>query len=365
MTDFYFTFCVIIKSKQMKKNLFILSILFLISFGSNSQTYTNPILTPGIYNGEKIGTMADPFVLRDNGTYYMYVTGNGFPCFTSKDLVNWTYLSKALPKSSCKWAINEFWAPEVIKVNNKYYLNYSANGKDNIKHIGVAISDNPTGPFIDMDNKPFIDHGNKGTIDSDVFINDDGRAYMYYSNAASTNPVDELGGKKRSEIWVVEIKKDFSKIISEPKMLIMPEQEWEFNPSERTYWNEGTVLVKHNNIYYLMYSANCFCGETYSLGYATSNSPTGPFVKYANNPILSNEHVKTKVSGPGHHTVTLSPDGKEWFCVYHSHVNVGNLTKANNGVREINIDRMEFLPDGSIKIIGPTTTPQAYPSNID
>ena len=342
---------------------FICSVSLLFSAcQSISRTYTNPILAPGRYSDNQISSMADPFILRDNDTYYMYVTGNGFPCFTSTDLVNWKYEGKIMDKKSSKWAVKSFWAPEVIKIEDKFYLHYTAGRNDNIKRIGIAVSDSPTGPFTDIGDKPFLDRGEKGSIDSHIFVDDDGRTYMYYTNAMDTNPREELGGKKRSEIWVIEVAPDLSTIISEPVMLIYPEQDWEFKPDENQYWNEGSVMIKKNDIYYLMYSANCFCGESYALGYATATSPMGPFEKYAYNPILTNEKVPGSVSGPGHHTVIQSPDKSEWFCVYHSHVHVGQLNKSNNGTRQINIDRMEFMPDGSIRILGPTVTPQPYPS---
>lgn len=346
----------------MKNILFLFVCLFTVSL--QAQTYTNPILVPGTFNGTKLTSMADPFILKDSdGTYYMYLTGTGFPCFSSKDLINWTYEKKVLSKSTCKWAKNEFWAPEVVKNGSKYYMHYTAGCKDKIKHIGLAVADKPTGPFVDMSNKPFIDHGSKGTIDSHIFIDDDGRTYMYYSNAMSTNPIPEMPKKKRSEIWVVEIKSDFSAIISKPTMLIYPQQEWEFDPKTDRYWNEGTVILKRNNIYYLMYSANCFCNSNYAMGYATSSSPTGPFKKYESNPILSNDAVSHKVSGPGHHCIVKSPDDKELYCVYHSQVNVGNLNDSNNGTRQINIDRLGFNPDGSLYVNGPTITSQPFPSN--
>jgi GH43 family beta-xylosidase len=63
----------------------------------------------------------------------------------------------------------------------------------------------------------------------------------------------------------VEIKPDLSEIISKPRMLIYPQQEWEFNPKDNQYWNEGTVILKRNDIYYLMYSANCFFNSNYAM----------------------------------------------------------------------------------------------------
>ncbi len=346
------------------KRVCLLGFLFYIMIlSARSQTYTNPVLVPGVFNGTNVNSLADPFVFRDtDGTYYMYVTGQGYPCFSSKDLINWTYETNVFRRNTAKWATRSFWAPEVIQIGDKYYLHYTAAREDDIKHIGVAVSDKPTGPFVDLDDKPFIDNGSKGTIDSHVFIDDDGRTYMYYSNAMSTNPVPELGGKKRSEIWVVEIEPDFSGIISDPVMLIYPEQSWEFNPNSNQYWNEGAVIVKHNDLYYLIFSANCFCAANYSVGYATSSSPMGPFEKFIFNPILSNSAVSHAVSGPGHNTVVRSPDDTEWIFVYHSHVHVGNLNPSNWGIRQVNVDRMLILDNGYMRVVGPTITPQPYPS---
>lgn len=343
------------------KNLVIIFISFL-AISLQAQTYKNPILTPGTYGGNNIGTLADPFVLKDDdGMYYMYVTGAGYPCFSSKDLVNWKFEGRVFPKKNRKWAERHFWAPEVTKYKDKYYLHYSASRQDNIKKVGVAVSDSPTGPFTDVDDKPLLDFGDRGAIDSHVFADDNGRTYMYYTYALDSAP--ELDGIKISEVWVVEVAPDLSKVISEPKMLFYPQQEWEFKPNKKMYWNEGPFMVKHKGTYYLMYSANCFCNETYALGYATSKSPMGPFVKYSGNPILSNFSMRGDISGTGHHSVTKSPDGKEWIVMYHSHVHIGNLNESNHGIRQINIDRMEFQRDGSIKILGPTVSPQPYPSN--
>lgn len=342
---------------------YFLSLLFVVIFFSlNSQTYTNPVLVPGTFGGTTINSLADPYVLKDiDGTYYMYVTGNGYPCFSSRDLVNWTYEKKVFTGTNRKWATNGFWAPEVIRIGSKYYLHYTAGRDDEVKHIGIAVADKPTGPFVDVNDYPFIDHGTKGTIDSHVFVDDDGRTYMYYSNAMSTNPIPEDPSKKRSEIWVVEVTPDLSTQISEHVMLIYPQQKWENNPNSSQYWNEGAVVIKNNGIYYLFFSANCYCAANYAVGYATSTSPLGPFTKYAGNPVLSNAGMSSSVSGPGHNCITRSPDNSEWIFVYHSHVNIEDLNSSNNGIREINIDRMTFRPNGTVDVIGPTVTEQPYP----
>jgi GH43 family beta-xylosidase len=310
-----------------------------------------------VYKNEVIKNGADPYVFRDNdGKYYLYHTGKGFPVYTSTDLVNWEPKGKSMPVNGYKWAKSRFWAPEVVKIKDQYYLHYTGASADGILRIGLAKADSPLGPFTDVNEKPFFETGNKGVLDSDLFFDESGKVYLYYSSAMSTNIV---GDQRFSEIWVVEVNPDLSGIKGRPVLLLKPEQNWEYNGSKSHFWNEGSAVFKKNGIYYLMYSANCYCSQSYSIGYASSKSPLGPFVKYEKNPILSNEPFTQTVSGPGHHAVTYSPDGKEMMIIYHSHRDV----LKGGGQRKINIDRMGIRADGTVYANGPTVTLQPVPSS--
>jgi len=322
----------------------------LTMFGEDNKLYTNPVLHPDNY--PNVSSAADPFVFKDtDGTYYCYVTGGGFPVFSSRDLVNWTHRGNAFPRSRAKWANINFWAPEVVKIGDTYYLNYTGAVSDpEPKRIGLATSKSPVGPFDDVSTEPFYSLGAKGCIDSHIFIDDDGRTFLYYSLALRENIVN---GVNRSEIWVIELKPDLSGFIGEAKQLFYPTLPWENNVAE------APAMVKRNGIYYLMYSGNGYANAKYAVGYATSSSPMGPFVKYSKNPILINGNLGPTVTGTGHHSVTTSPDGTELICVYHSHI---NLSALGGGPRKVHIDRMGFTSDGVIYINGPTITPQAYPS---
>ncbi|VAW25198.1 Endo-1,4-beta-xylanase D, partial [hydrothermal vent metagenome] len=166
------------------------------------------------------------------------------------------------------------------------------------------------------------------------------------------------------ESWVygVELKPDFSGIIGEPKLLLRPpvsmvdrQAEWESRSvtsgEVNRRWTEGSYIFKRNGIYYIMYSANFFGGENYAVGYATSKSPLGIFKKAGNNPVLQkNTGQGGIVTGTGHNSVTVSPDGKEMLCVYH-----GRTSKTGNN-RVVFIDRMEVLADGTLVVHGPTTS---------
>jgi len=96
------------------------------------------------------------------------------------------------------------------------------------------------------------------------------------------------------------------------------------------------------------------------MGYATATNPLGPWIKYEGNPVLA-KNLDIGVSGPGHNSVTTSPDASELFIVYHAHIHPDNP----NAGRTPNIDRIYFDSDGILKIIGPTRSPQPLPGSSD
>jgi GH43 family beta-xylosidase len=104
-----------------------------------------------------------------------------------------------------------------------------------------------------------------------------------------------------------------------------------------------------------MYSANFYKGRDYSVGYAVAEHPLGPFIKATHNPILFSPN--DAISGPGHNSVTTSPNGQELFIVYHIHTDPKNASRN----RQVCIDRMGFREDGSLYVLGPTNTPQKIP----
>jgi GH43 family beta-xylosidase len=114
--------------------------------------------------------------------------------------------------------------------------------------------------------------------------------------------------------------------------------------------------VKYDVKYYLMYSANCYASREYAVGYAMAASPMGPFDKAAHNPVLFS--TLPEISGPGHNSVTISPDGSEFFIVYHVHTD----PHKPGGDRQVCIDRMGFRKDGTLYVEGPTNMPQPAPS---
>ena len=303
-----------------------------------------------------IKNIGDPFVLRvPDGTYYCYATSatDGFKAWTSPDLVHWTNTGYIYQRRDDSWGTSDFWAPEVVHYEGKYFLHYSARwGENQSLRIGVATSNSPGGPFVDVFNQPMFDFG-YAAIDGHVFFDEDGSKYLYYSRDCSENVVD---GRHESHLYVAELNDDLTSLKREPLLITKPEQDWEKRSGPEWLWNEGPFVLKHNSRYYLMYSANFFASREYSVGYAVAESPMGPFVKAAHNPILFAPNGE--ISGPGHNSVTTSPDGRELFIVYHIHTD----PQSPGGDRQVCIDRIGFREDGSLYVTGPTYTPQPIPS---
>jgi xylan 1,4-beta-xylosidase len=253
-----------------------------------AKTYRNPLLPER--------EIADPFVLRVDGKYYLYPTtdSRGYEVFQSDDLVHWERKARAFrdPRGGD-------WAPEVFhnkRGDGKFYLYYTDSMPEKRgpldKQIGVAVADSPLGPFQDQGVL------SPRAIDADLFQDEDGSLYLYY--VAFTN-----GFKIMAQPMADPLRPK-----GERKVIIHPTEAWETRSGEVT---EGPFMLKHKGLYYLMFSGSGADSPNYGIGYATSKAPTGPFVKYAGNPIV---HRGGDVFGPGHHCVVTGPDGKLWL-VYH------------------------------------------------
>jgi len=289
--------------------------------------------------------IGDPFILRDNnGSFFLYATSfvNGFRVWSSSDLSEWKDCGLCYKAGIDSFGYEDFWAPEVVCHNGCYIMHYSARWKKNKSlRIGVAISDSPSGPFIDIKDEPMFDLGYPA-IDGHVFIDDDGEKYFYFAKDCSENIVD---GKHESHMMVAKLDDSLEALSTEPIFLFKAEHPWETMCDAEWSWNEGPFMLKQNHLYYLMYSANFYASKEYSICYAVSDSPMGPFIKGADNPILA--FREGLVSGPGHNSVIKL--GDELLCAYHVHTDYDNPSQN----RQVYFDKMRF-ENGQLKIDGPT-----------
>jgi len=246
----------------MKKILYLL-LLFILHIGHPvvAQTQRATAVAKSTYTNPLPVKFGDPYVIYTNGTYYMYGTGGvekGFAAYKSEDLVNWMPVGQVYYGDVGKsWGIHSFWAPEVYELNNRYYLFYSAQWKENPTNelenfrIGVAVADKPEGPFIDVSSRPLFDPGYP-IIDANVFFDTDGRMYLYFSRCCYKHPVkSEIADWVRQkgwynyieESWVygIELKPDLSGVIGQPALLLRPPVTMNDKQAE---WESRSVLMR-------------------------------------------------------------------------------------------------------------------------
>jgi beta-xylosidase len=304
--------------------------------------------------------MGDPFVVRYGKTYYLTGTtdaGKGFRLWSSSNLVDWKPRGFAYTRGKGSWGERSFWAPELFRHRNRYYLVYSANRKDVNDGKGgfricLAVADRPAGPYRDL-YAPWCDPG-YSCIDGHVFIDSDGTAYLYL---AKVGVIRKPKFKLYGAIHAVRLKGDLSGPAGEPVLCTKADQPWETPAKGRSLCNEGAFVLRRDGRYYMTYSANHYAEPFYGIGYATAASPLGPWRKAPDNPLLRRDK-DAGVSGPGHCSITTSPDGRETFIVYHAHAD----PDRPSGRRTVNIDRLILRKDGGLKVIGPTRSPQPRPS---
>ncbi len=305
----------------------------------------NPVL-PGFH--------ADPEILYSNqtGKYYIYSTTDGTPgwggwyftVFSSDDLVRWTDegIMLNLKSEQVPWVDGNAWAPCIEEVKQKdgsykYYFYYSGNPKaGGGKQIGVAVADNPVGPFTDLGHPIITDSpvGHGQQIDVDVFTDPvSGKRYLYWGNGYMAG---------------AELNKDMVSIKKKTLTVLTPKG----GTLQDYAYREAPYVFYRNGIYYFLWSVDDTGSPNYHVAYGTSDSPLGP-IKVADRPIVLIQNPDKEIYGPAHNSVLNLPGTDEWRIVYHR-INKWYLKDGPGVHREVCIDRMEFNPDGTIKPVVPT-----------
>ncbi|MFE9723807.1 family 43 glycosylhydrolase [Streptomyces sp. NPDC005794] len=278
------------------------------------------------------GWYADPDVAVYGDRYWIFPTTSRsyseqtfMDAFSSTDMVNWTKHPKVLDIADVSWAKYALWAPAPVFRDGKYYLYFAANDiQNNSEHggIGVAVSDRPDGPYKDAIGGPLISQFHNGAqpIDQDVFIDDDGQAYMYYGGWGHAN--------------VVKLNPDMTSLGTFPDGSTYKE----ITPEN---YVEGSYMFKRNGTYYMMWSEGGWTGPNYSVSYAMSDSPTGPFKKI--DKVLAQDSAVAR--GSGHNSVLNVPGTDIWYIVYHRRP----LSETDGNHRALAYDRIHFNEDGTIR----------------
>lgn len=311
----------------MRKRLKITALLLaLIScFYSNAR---NPII--------QTKYTADPAPLVHNDTVFLYTSHDentaerfqmqNWLLYTSTDMVNWTDHGQVASLYDFKWADkaitgwggfdNGAWAPQCIERNGKFYMYCPVQGRG----IGVLVADNPYGPFTDPIGKPLI--GDKyDSIDPTVLIDDDGQAYLYWGNP---------------NLWYVKLNKDMISFdgepIKDPSIAKVKDQPDPF------HYQEGPWAYKCNGKYYMAYASTC-CPE--GIGYAMSNSPTGPWT-------YGGSIMDGDPRSSGNHPGIIDYKGSTYVFGFNYAIMKQTLGKHYER-RSVCVEKLTFNADGTIQ----------------
>nr|WP_319397470.1 family 43 glycosylhydrolase [uncultured Carboxylicivirga sp.] len=317
----------------MKRNLIFIVYLMLITACSFQKKESTTDQKDIIQNPIMDGYFADPCIVEEAGTYYIYATidpwgGDELAVFSTQDFKTFTRLHINWPtKQACTSESSNgsmVWAPSVRKAaNGKYYMYVSVGSE-----VWVGVGESPLGPWKNAkeDNSPLVaaaDFPNVHNIDADCFIDDDGQAYLYWGSGFNW---------VNGTCMAVKLNDDMISFDGEPV---------DVTPA---HYFEAPYMIKRFGKYYLMFSDGKAIDETYQVGYAVGDSPMGPFTTASNSPILTSSADSTIV-GPGHHSVFRQ--GEQDYILYHKIFPQGE----EYVLRQLCIDSLNFDEQHLIKKI--------------
>ena len=252
----------------------------------------------------------------------------------------------ALHVKDVPWAERQMWAPDAACKDGKYYLYFPAKRADGRFQIGVAVGDDPAGPFAP---EPEAIEGSY-SIDPAVFADDDGAYYLYFGgiwggqlqhyrddayDASLQEPADDepaLGPR------VARLSGDM-KQLAEParEIVILDEtgQPLRAGDHARRYF-EGPWIHKYQGKYYLSWST----GNTHFICYATGDNPYGPFTYQG--------QILTPVVGWTTHHCICEFKGK-WYLFYHDSL----LSDGVTHLRSVKVTELHYDDHGRIQTIHP------------
>ncbi|UOQ90563.1 family 43 glycosylhydrolase [Agromyces endophyticus] len=311
----------------------------------SAQVMNSPVL-PGLY--------ADPNIAVFGDTYYLYATTDGTPgwggkdffVWKSADLVSWTRSADPIltldgTAGDVPWASGNAWAPTIIERGGKYYFYFSGhNTALNRKTIGVAVADDPEGPFTAQPNAMILNNeavASGQAIDPAAFLDPvTGRYYLFWGNGSPVYAElgDDMTSLKPGTIARI---------------------------SGLTSFREGSFVNYRDGVYHLTYSIDDTGSENYRVGYATSTSVDGPWTYRG---VILQKDLSLGIKGTGHSSIVNVPGTDDWFIAYHRFA----MPNGDGTHRETTIDRLEIGADGLFQTVRPTLTsvaPQPVASPID
>ncbi len=291
---------------------------------------------PGSGNPITPGYFADPSVLEHDGRYYLYATldpwgGDTLGCWESTDFANWTHRPLNWPtKAACTSptsASSKVWAPSVVRAaDGRFHLFVSVGSE-----IWTGVAEHPLGPWRNpLGDRPLIPGNFRPgfhMIDAEVFVDDDGAAYLYWGSGWEW---------KNGRCWAARLGPDLASLVGEVRDVTPPR------------YFEAPFMWKRGGRYFLTYSDGRTDQDSYQVHYAVADNPFGPFTEPAQSPILVTDRARNIIA-PGHHAI-FTRDGRDYIA-YHRHA-----IPWEAGVlgRQLCIDELSYTADNFIEKVVPT-----------
>lgn len=281
---------------------------------------------------------------NDNGDQYDMVDYHVFSMPSARGPV--TDHGVALALENVPWASKQLWAPDAAHKNGKYYLYFPARDQQGIFRIGVAIGDRPEGPFR-PEPQPIP---GSFSIDPCSFVDDDGRAYLYWggiwggqlqkwrTGKWDPNGVEPLDGEPAIGPRVAELSDDmksFKSALTEIKILDEKGEPLRASDHDRRFF-EAPWMYKRNGLYYFSYST----GNTHYLVYATGTDPRGPFT-------YRGRFLEPVLGWTTHHSM-VDFNGRTYLFHHDS-----SLSGGKSHLRSVKVKELIFADDGTIKDVRP------------
>lgn len=317
-------------------------------------TYKNPVFEP---------ILADPSVIQDGEWFYAYGTeddwGDGegnkvVPIVRSKDLVNWDYIGTAFDQKPDWKPDGGIWAPAVTRIGDKYYMYYSYSvWADPNPGVGLAIADDPYGPFVDQ-GKIYLSK-EAGIINGiDPFYGEDeGHKYLVAGS---------YGEDPNEGIYAFLLTEDGREVVDFSKKVKIAAGDF-----------EAPMIYKKDGYYYFFGSkGNCCEGadSKYQVRVARSESFLGPYLDKEGNPITERGNGTLLIesnaifAGPGHNAdeIITDSEGTDWL-LYHGIKKNEPMVSSGANRRSLMLDKITWDTSGWPEIEGtsPSTDKRKAP----
>jgi xylan 1,4-beta-xylosidase len=250
------------------------------------------------------GDHPDPSILRTGGGWYATSTSDdwlpAFPMLHSTDLVHWQPAGAVLSRRP-GWALNDFWAPELVRHDGTVLAYYAALAKSGRRCVAVASASRVRGPY--------TDHGPvlcslTGEIDPLPVTDEQGAHWLVWKRDGNSRD-------RPTPILAAPLAPGGLSLAGPPEELFRADRPWERDNVE------APALLRHDGLFYLVYSAGHCCGRNcnYATGVARAPSLLGPWEKRRRPILRGNGEVRC----PGHGGIVHGKSG-EPLLAYHAYV---------------------------------------------